>query len=183
MIFTRECTNYILSSANELAQLYSSTIPLIQGENARFKVAKLAAAIAARTFSTEDGNFLLVKKEHAKLAVTYLQRFFNKPSMGYREFSQVDINTKTLTDIHLLDEFFTMWPNHMKKLIIDGLLSVSKFGVREMQDWCNTDGNIAKKHIGTLVRCQAIQQQAHGLYIKRPEFIKYLKKMKKGLSK
>ena len=179
IVFTRQATEYILQAANMLAALYSATIPLIQGENARFKVAKIAAAIAARCFATEDGTFLRVTERHAALAVSLIQRFYSKPSMGYRQFSDIELGTKTLTDVHLLDEFFKMWPEHIRRQLCDGLLQADKFGVREIQDWCDVDASVAKKFAGTFVRCQATRQLVGGLYIKKSAFITYLKRMKK----
>lgn len=179
VVFTRQATEYILEAANRLAEIYSATIPLVQGENVRFKIAKLSAAIAARCFATEDGTFLRVTERHAELAVSLMQRFYSKPSMGYRQFSDIEMGTKTLVDVHELDAFFTGWPKHVRSQLIDGLLSADKFGVREVQDWCDVDGMIAKKFVGQFVRCQAIKQLAQGLYVKKPAFITYLKRMKK----
>ena len=179
VVFTRQATDYILKAANRLAGMYSATIPLIQGENARFKIAKLAASIAARCFSTEDGVFLRVTEVHAKLAVSLIQHYYSKPSMGYRQFSDVEIGTRTLVDIHLLDEFFDRWHQHQEITILDGMLQAEKFGKQEVQDWCDVDGMIAKKFLGIFVRCQAVRQLAHGLYIKKPAFITYLKRRKK----
>lgn len=179
VVFTRQATDYILEAANRLSQLYSATIPLIQGENARFKIAKIAAAIAARCFSTEDGTFLKVSERHAELAVSLIQRFYSKPSMGYRQFSDVETGTKTLVDVHLLDEFFAIWDKPQKAQLLDGLLTTEKFGVREMQDWCDVDAMIAKKWAGLFVRCQATKQLNGGLYVKKASFINYLKQLKK----
>jgi len=180
IVFTREATEKILHSANELAEMYSATIPLIQGENARFKVAKIAAAIALRTFSTEDGVFCKVTERHAELAVRLIQSFYSKESMGYRQFSDIETGTKSLIDVHLLDEFFRTWDKHKWQQIIDGLLTAEKFGVREIQDWCDVDAQIAKKWAGLFVRCQATKQLAGGLYFKKASFIQYLKKLKKA---
>lgn len=179
IIFTDKATEYILDAANKLAQMYSSTIPLIQGENARFKVAKLAAAIAMRTFSTEDGLSVRVTERHATLAVKLMQRFYSKDSMGYRQFSDIEQGTKTLVDVHLLDEFFGTWDKHKWSQIVDGLLTTDKFGVREIQDWCDVDASIAKKWAGLFVRCQATKQLPGGLYVKKASFINYLKQAKK----
>lgn len=180
IVFTKQATEYILNASNSLANMYSATIPLIQGENARFKVAKIAAAIAGRCFATEDGTYLRVTERHAELAVTLIQRFYSKPSMGYRQFSDIELGTKTLTDIHLLDDFFKMWPNHIRNQLLDGLLQADKFGVREIQDWCDVDASVAKKFAGTFVRCQATRQLVGGLYVKKSAFITYLKRMKKN---
>lgn len=180
IVFTRQTTEYILAAANQLAGMYSATIPLIQGENARFKIAKIAASIAARTFATEDGVFVKVSERHARLAVALIQHYYSKASMGYRQFSAIELGTRTLTDIHLLDNWFKNWDNHKVTLIIDGLMQADKFGKQEIQDWCDVDGIIAKKFLGIFVRCQAIKQLAAGLYVKRPAFINYLKRMKKN---
>ena len=183
VVFTRPATDYILEAANELAELYSATIPLIQGENARFKIAKIAAAIAARCFSTEDGVFLKITEKHAKLAVRLINHFYSKASMGYRQFSDIEIGTKHLIEEDKLNKFFVTWPIHIRNQLVDGLLSADKFGVREMQDWCDVDANIAKKFIGIFVRCQAVKILFGGLYIKKASFILKLKQLKKDLKK
>jgi len=183
VVFTRQATDYILSAANQLAGMYSATIPLIQGENARFKIAKIAAAIAARCFATEDGTYLRVTERHSRLAVSLIQHFYSRPSMGYRQFSAIEMGSKTLVDEHIIDEFFDNWPIDIRNILIDGLMQADKFGVREVQDWCNTDANISKKFIGMFVRCQAIKQLAQGLYVKKPSFIQYLKTKKKEVPK
>lgn len=182
VVFTKQATDYILKAANTLSEMYSATIPLIQGENARFKIAKIAAAVAARCFATEDGTFLRITERHAELAVSLIQRFYSKPSMGYRQFSDIELGTKTLVDVHKIDEFFKTWPDYVKNQMIDGLLTADRFGVREMQDWCDVDGTIAKKFVGLFVRSQAIKQLAQGLYVKKAAFITYLKRMKKNES-
>lgn len=178
IVFTRQATECILEAANHLSQLYSASIPLIQGENARFKIAKIAAAIAGRCFSTEDGVFLKVTEKHAELAVSFIQRFYSKPSMGYRQFSSIELGTKILVEVHLMDDFFDTWPEFTRNQIVDGLLTADKFGVREIQDWCDVDAMIAKKWAGLFVRCQATRQLSQGLYVKKPAFIEYLKRMK-----
>lgn len=182
VVFTRQATDKILAASNTLAEMYSATIPLIQGENARFKLAKIAAAIAARCFATEDGTFLRVTERHADLAIALVHYCYSKPSMGYRQYSNVEIGTKSLVDINTLNEFFAMWPIHQRNQLIDGLLTADKFGVREIQDWCDTDAAIAKKFAGTFVRCQAAKQLQGGLYVKKAAFITYLKRMKKEIN-
>tara|TARA_R110000751_G_scaffold300963_1_gene413046 strand:- start:28207 stop:31050 length:2844 start_codon:yes stop_codon:yes gene_type:complete len=183
VVFTRQATESILASANLMAETYSATIPLIQGENARFKIAKMAAAIACRCFSTEDGVFLKVTEQHAKLAVSLIEHFYKKPAMGYKQFSDIELGTRALVSLDDLDGFFGTWDAIIKTQLVDGLLTSEKFGVREMQDWCDVDANVSKKFIGVLVRCRAVKQLYGGLYVKKPSFIKYLKIIKKGIEK
>jgi hypothetical protein len=100
--------------------------------------------------------------------------------MGYLDYSKVEIETDTLINVGDLEELFDNQPSFRRSIMIDGMLSSDNFGVREMQDWTDTDTNIAKKFIGTLVRCQAIRLAARGLYSKKPKFIYYLKERKKS---
>ena len=181
VLFTKEATESILANATALARRYSPTIPLIQGENARLKLAKVAAAIAGRCFSSPDGVFLKVTKKHAELAASLICHLYDKPSMGYRQFSDVEQSANVLQNMDELDRFFQQWPEDARRLLIEGMIEHEKFGVREMQDWVNVDGNIAKRFCGMLVRCHAIQQRVGGFYTKRPAFIRYLKRVKRKL--
>lgn len=182
VVFTRRATRAILRGATDLAARYSSTIPLIQGENARFKIAKVAAAVAGRVFSTPDGVLLKVTEAHCRIAIELIRKFYDKPSMGYRTFSEIEGGTSNLTNREELDEFFRQFPKVDRGLLVDGLLSLDVFGVREVQDWCTVDGNIAKKFTGLFVRCQAVKQVRGGNYVKKPSFIKYLKRLKKRMT-
>lgn len=179
VIFTKEATDYILETAVQLAADYSSAIPLIQGENARFKLAKLAAAVAGKYFSSPDGTRLLVTVRHAKIAVSILRACYNSKTMGYAAFSDLENKTSTLKDADELDKFFRVLDKDTRTIVLNGLMQAGEFGVREFMDWCGTDGNVAKRHIGLLVRCRALLQQTGGLYIKRPAFVDYIRKAMK----
>ena len=52
--FTSSSVKKIIEISKKLGDKYSSSIPLVQVENIRIKVAKISAAIAGRTFSTDD---------------------------------------------------------------------------------------------------------------------------------
>ena len=183
VMFTREATEFILKAASYLAQRYSASIPLIQGENARFKLAKMAAAIAGRCFSTPDGELLKVTRRHAKLALSLFKHFYDKPSMGYFDYSRVEGASAKLEMVEELDQFFRMWTHHVRKILVDGMIEAEMFGKQELMDWCGTDGLISKKHLGLLIQSRAIRQSKMGLYTKRPVFIKYLKALKRRLDK
>lgn len=181
VVFTGAATETVLAGAIELSQRYSATIPLIQGENARFKIAKLSAAVAGRCFSTPDGQLLMVKERHAELAIELFKHFYDKPSMGYRTFSEIEGGTAKLINTDELADFWRMFNKADKRLLVDGLLSLDTFGVREIQDWCSVEAGIAKRFAGTFVRCQAVRQVRGGNYVKKPAFTDYLKRLRKKL--
>lgn len=174
--FHPDSISLILTEASRLSSLYSSSIPLIQGENARFKLAKLAAAVAGRCFSTQDGYTLSVQAAHAKTAVRLMQAFYNKPSMGYRTYSEMEAVSTRMRDRSELVRWFKTFSETDREILINGLLAVDEFGVREMQDWTGVDMNLGRRFISTLVRCRAIAQKGAGVYTKQREFTNFLRK-------
>ena len=179
--FTDECVKCVLANSIFLADKYSAAIPLVQGENIRFKLAKLAASIAGRVFSTPDGVRLVVKKEHALIAVKLLQWFYDKETCGYGKFSEARQSKEQIINKEEIDAIFELFPATWSD-VVDGILEAHEISVRDFQDWLDIDRTIADKFTGTLVRCHALRKKRGGFYAKRTGFIKYLIELQqKGL--
>lgn len=79
----------VLRAAADLGGRYVADPPLIQAENVRIKVARIAVAFAARTFSTNArGELLIVRKAHVQAAVEFLDRIYGTDAMGYQQYSK-----------------------------------------------------------------------------------------------
>lgn len=175
--FTESATRKILEYANELAEKYSPGIPLIQGENVKDKLAKISAAVAARVFSSPDGIKLRIDEEHAITAFKFLTKCYDKSCMGYNTFSEIEAESKSLENPDKIDQMIETMQEHSRKIVIDGMLGSTTFGVRDIQDWSGTDNTIARRYIGILVRCHAIRK-VYGQsdsYRKLPAFVTYLR--------
>lgn len=86
--FAEGVEELIYDRAMKMGQNYVPEPPLIQGENVRIKIARLAVALAVRTFSTDSsGNKVLVEKQHVKDAIKFLNRIYGMKSFGYAEHS------------------------------------------------------------------------------------------------
>lgn len=84
-----------IMAARDLGSRYVADPPLIQSENVRFKILRIAAALAGRTFSvSEKTGKLLVKAEHVKSAVDFLDMIYNRESMGYARKSRRTIQAQ-----------------------------------------------------------------------------------------
>lgn len=175
--FSDAATNYILAASVRLSEEYTSAIPLIQGENVRFKIAKVAVAIAARCFSTEDGISLNVEKEHAVLAVQLIRWFYNSPACGYDRYSGTHNMKAELTNIDALAKIFTQLNRDWEHLV-DGLLEAEFIQNRDLQDWLDTSVDAANSFIGIMVRSNALKKRGK-YYVKRPSFTKWLRTLKK----
>ena len=85
---TKEAATAAIMAARDLGSRYVSDPPLIQSENVRFKILRIAAAIAARTFSTSKSGKLLVKSGHVTAAVEFLDMIYSRESIGYTRKSR-----------------------------------------------------------------------------------------------
>lgn len=87
--FMEGVEEYIYAAAEDLGSRYVSDPPLIQIANARVKVARIAVALAARTFSSDrSGERILVRKSHVKSAVEFLDMIYGHQAMGYKAQSE-----------------------------------------------------------------------------------------------
>lgn len=83
-----------VDAATSLGERYVSDPPLIQSENVRYKVLRIAAALAARTFSVDKRGRLAVLAEHVDSAVAFLDELYSQESIGYARSSRRAILAK-----------------------------------------------------------------------------------------
>lgn len=179
--FSRDAEEFILAASMKLANRYSSSIPLVQGENIRYKLAKLSAAVAGRCFSTDNGTNLMVLEKHARTAVSFLKHIYDKPSMGYREYSLLEQDTSELTKLDKLNGWIKTFSKDQKELLVDAMLSQQYVTLQLFMDVLNVERIVANNFIGILYRSQAVRAVEQGKYLKKPAFIKWLKKLRKTL--
>lgn len=85
--YTEAAKQATLVAASAMATKYSDRIPLVDNGTIRLKIARVSAAIAARTFSTSDGVTLDVLPHHVKWAVDFMHRLYDSPAMAYDRYS------------------------------------------------------------------------------------------------
>lgn len=79
----------VVRAAADLGSRYVADPPLIQAENIRIKLARIAVAFAARTFSTNaKAELLIVRKAHVQAAVEFLDMIYGTDAMGYQQYSK-----------------------------------------------------------------------------------------------
>lgn len=87
VVFAPGTEQTVMFGASKLGDIYNSSVSLVEPSEIRIKIAKLAVAVAALCFSTENGEQLIVKDEHVHWAAGFIDQCYSKPSMGYRLFS------------------------------------------------------------------------------------------------
>lgn len=89
----------VLHVATDLHRLYVSNPPLLQKENSRIKVARIAVALAAANFSSDpSGKKILVTPLHAVGAGKFLNRIYDQESFGYRRMSAQLIDHRAIAE-------------------------------------------------------------------------------------
>jgi hypothetical protein len=93
--WARGAEDEVYKTALALGERYVEDPPLVQAANVRIKVARVAVALAARTFSTDKAcERVVVTKEHVQDAVKFIDRIYEMPSFGYAELSKELIEDK-----------------------------------------------------------------------------------------
>ena len=175
--FDIDAERLILTKAQELGSKYSPQIPLIEAAEQRIKVAKLSVAVAARLFSTIDGEVILVKPEHVEFAAAFIEKAYSKPSMGYDLFSLAYHQATSLDDVkrqRLEREFkqFSDW-FELREL----LLEYQAFRKSEISDQMGYELEEQRRLFKWMSINRLIKSTPVGYY-KTPVFTGFLKNMK-----
>lgn len=135
--FDTDATSTILKHATTMGRKYSSKVPIVEAADQRIKIARLAVACAACMFSTEDGNDVIVKKEHVDFVVNFMDRIYSSKSFGYDKLSEIDrvqSDSSNTTIQSLVDKFLVlpiMDPNEM----VDILYGLPYFSRNTLEDY------------------------------------------------
>lgn len=90
--FVGDTEKYIFEMTRKFSARYVEDVPLVQKQSFHLKLARLAAAVAARLFSTDEtGENVLVRREHVDTALHFLDTVYGMPSFGYRRYSNRSI--------------------------------------------------------------------------------------------
>lgn len=178
--FEPEAFEFILDEASRMCALYSESIPLVDRGSFRHKLARMSAAVAARTFSTtsptKDGA-ILVRRCHVESMSALLDRLYSDPAFGYRDFSRSVADMDHLQDRDVIRRhlFGTPFP----KDLVNALLANETVEMRDICDWCGYDRGDAAVMLSLLTRKGALRRPAKERhYRKSADFILLLREMR-----
>ena len=147
----------VYAAANDLGRRYVEDPPLIQGANVRIKVARVAVALAARLFSTDETSMnIVVKKEHVQDAVQFLDRIYDMPSFGYGEHSRELI--KDRQEAEYKKKQIAQWLRGMPGLA-KFLRTNPSFRRQDMEEFLNMDRESANAVINNLWDARMVKRE------------------------
>ena len=172
IVFDKGVHDLILKASTELCTEFDESIPLVDKGGMRYKIARLSIALAARLFSTDNTQTLIVRKCHVQYILNFIRRIYNSDVFGYKDYSDAIKVTNSLLDPEMIKRHIlqTPFPSDVTKQ----LLYTNEIDLRDIQDWCGWDRGEGMQLLSVLVRKHALQRDGRG-YRKTPAFIILLK--------
>jgi len=170
--FESDASEAILDSATQLCNEFSETVPIVDKGSMRLKLARLSASLAGRTFSTDDGRKLIIRKVHVDYLTSFLRKTYSSSTFGYADYTTALKMAHELVDPKAVTKHLneTPFPEDFCKQ----LLYTHKIDIQDIMDWCAWDRVEAMQMLSFLVRKHALMRDGRG-YRKTPPFIELLK--------
>lgn len=149
-----------LTQTKRLSGIYHPAIPIFKGGSGRYKLARIAAAIACLQFSYKSkSNTIIVSDGHVRVAAKLLETIYDKPSFGYREYSKQMYDRENVKDRKLLRLAFKQHiPRDRLSKVVESLIHAGKFSRDELAAIAGLAITYADQLIGTMFRERALRK-------------------------
>jgi MCM P-loop domain len=157
VIWARGAEETVLKLAKDMGSRYVEDPPLIQASDVRIKIARVAVALAARTFSTDDTHEkVVVTKEHVEDAVKFMDHIYSMQAFGYAERSRLRISDiqEAKGNRDRIRKYL-----HDRRQLARFLLTQSKFRRQDLEEVLNFDREQANAIISTLYNARMVRKQ------------------------
>lgn len=174
--FSRSAYLACLDEAQRLGGIYHPSVPIFKASSDRYKIARIAAAIATLQFNW-TGDAILVDEEHVFAATRFLQLLYDKPSLGYREFSDQMLDRQNIKDEILLTEalYATVTAERRNK-VVDTLIHSAQFSRDDLTAIASINISTADSLIGAMLRERALRKGLANVWEITPAGKRWLEK-------
>lgn len=174
---TFESVNHIIEIAKKLLGIFGDGPPVLGSNSCYLKVAKLSAALAARTCSyqyIEGKETLIVRKCHTEYIRDFLIRIYSSPSCRLDEKSRSVRDSIVLRD---KDDLIRYIREHISrtKEVMTQLLNMDTITPSDLKDLIG-DVLIANGLLARLIQSNALARIKSGQWAKTSEFTELLKR-------
>jgi hypothetical protein len=172
VVFDDDATTAVLEAARRMGSTFTSLIPIVESADQRLKLARLSAGLAARTFSTDDGSVIRVRRCHVEYIEAFLTTLYSSSNLGYLDYSKLVRGELEVREPEEVMSAVRSMP--YSRDLCRQLLDAAGFTVWDLMDWTEVDRDLARTFISLLIRKNAIKRGS-GMYVKTPAFISLLK--------
>lgn len=156
VVWARGAETVVLKLAEDMGSRYVEDPPLVQASDIRKKIARVAVALAARTFSTDDTcEKVIVTQQHVEDAVKFMDHLYNMQAFGYAERSRL-----RLEDIEEAQQNRDRIRKylHDRRQLARFMLSNSKFRRQDLEEVLNFDREQANAVISQLYNARMLRK-------------------------
>jgi len=177
VIISAAAARQVVKSAMSMGERYISDPPLIQSENVRFKLLRIAAALAARTFSVNAKGKLVVNAEHIRDAVKFLDLSYNEDAMGYARASRKALaaDARAKEKYQLCVDYLRLHPDDV--LLTLKMVGGATFRTRDFVDFGGMDSGPAKLVVQQLLKWNVVRLKSRGDIQMDPQLIKAIREI------
>ena len=175
--FLKGVEEFIYAAAEDLGSRYVPDPPLIQIANARIKVARIAVALAARTFSTDaTGELVVVKRAHVRDAVRFLDMIYGERAMGYKEHSEKIMENRKRAEKAKVEarKYLKNNPSLVETLLAVG---ATDFRKRDFEEFGGVDREDVTEIIPKLLGWRLISRKSRGYMMMEPALVELLREL------
>lgn len=172
ILLDSKTTDAVVQESVRLCKIYSEAIPLVDQGSIRHKIARLSAALAARTFNTPDGHILVVHESHVRLASKFMEKVYSSKAMGYGDFSAAQKLMSEVQDPHVVVKAVKSTKHPVD--LANVLLRRDTISVEDIISAVE-DQDSGRNLLSILVRKGALLRLNRTEYAKNPQFIDILK--------
>lgn len=177
VIVSEVAAKMVIKAAQDLGSRYVADPPLIQSENVRFKVLRIAAALAARTFSANSKGKLLVRGEHIKDAVKFLDMIYEQESMGYARKSHRSILATARAKERREACIGFLREREDDVLMTLKMVGGNTFRTRDFKDFAGLEESVAQKIVKRLLSWRMVHLKSRGDIAMDPVLISILREL------
>jgi hypothetical protein len=167
----------VLDLAIAQCRSYSSSVPLVEPGEQRYRVARIAVALAARFHSTDStGQCVVVRPDHVALAGSFLDDCYRAPACGYWLYSKAKSSSEqSLTDDQIKKTLQAIehWPN------IDIIMDAIALG-EDLQRLSVVEYNKQAQLMAELTRLELLEYQG-GKLQKTRKFVDFYRRTRASI--
>lgn len=161
--------------AEKLGTMFIDKPPLIQRTNVREKIARIAVALAVRTFNTDEaGERVIVELRHVQDAARFLNKLYSYENFGYARLSKRIVRNAKIAKANRIK--IKKWLLENRKLLEFLLDRRGSFRAQDLEEMAYMHRDEAAEVLGRLSDAKMISKEKSQIVIE-PELQRLLKDM------
>lgn len=170
IIWSEDATDHCLALARKLAKDFDSSIPLVEQNEIRIKLARVAVAMAVRAYSEKEGQ-LRVFPLHVDAADEFMRGCYQTLDYQRLTLAKRQVLERNVSAITEVVKTLAKYGNKFTYECLFGIRAISMTDIENVLMLCRQE---AREVVGTMIRFGLYTRNANGHYQKTPFLIQIM---------